>query len=450
MAKKILIIDDEPNIVKSFSSLLKDEGYLIFSARSSEDAKKKIADITFELILLDMNLPGQSGLEFLKQIKIDNYPAEVLVISGQSEISAALDAIKSGASDYLEKPVGPEKLIAAVNSVMMLVEAKRQRNVIVDELEAKSKFVGQSSAFKKLLRNIDQVAPSTAAVLITGENGTGKELAATRIYLHSKRRSMPYVKVNCPGIPETLFESELFGHKKGSFTGAVKDYPGKFVTADKGTLFLDEIGDLPLGCQAKLLRVIENGEVETIGETEPKKVDVRLICATNRNLSQLISEGKFREDLFYRISVFQLELPPLRNRADDIPLLIGTFLKRYDPSESIKISADGMAYLAAHDYPGNVRQLKNIIERLTILYSGKTVLASDIAIQLMGQSINADKKDSAMSFVEKITNFEKQLISKTLSECGGNITKTAEVLGVDRANLSKKIKDFNLKKNEQN
>lgn len=447
MAANILIIDDEPNITSSFSSLLSDEGYRTITGQSAEEAKKILKNKTFDLLLLDLNLPGQSGIELLKEIKTASLYPEVLIISGQSEITTALEALKLGAIDYLEKPVSPEKLIASVKSTMMLIDANRQRNLIVEEIDAKSLFVGQSKSLNKLIQTIDQVAPTDATVLITGANGTGKELAATRIFLQSKRRNKPFIKVNCPGIPETLFESELFGHRKGSFTGAVKDHPGKFNQADRGTLFLDEIGDLPLDCQAKLLRVLESGEVETIGETNPKNVDVRLICATNRNLPLLISESKFREDLFYRISVFQIDVPPLKDRVEDIPFLAGEFLKRYDPAGDMKLSAEAMAYLTSYDYPGNVRQLKNIIERLTILFQGKTVGLNDITAQLNSKKF--DNFHDADSLNQKVAQFEKQLILNTLDECEGNITKTAAVLKVDRANLSRKIKDFNLKTNEQ-
>lgn len=445
MAQKILIVDDEPNITLSFSSLLQDEGYKTAAAETAEEAIQKCLETSFDLVLLDLHLPGQSGIDFLEWIKEEPYPPVVLVVSGQSDIPTALKAIKLGAIDYLEKPVHPEKLISSVGSSLMLAAANRQRNLMVNDIDSRSQIIGNSKAVKKLLKTIQQAAPTHATILITGENGTGKELVATRIYLESTRREKPFIKVNCPGIPPTLFESELFGHTKGAFTGAVKDYPGKFVLADGGTIFLDEIGDLPLDCQAKLLRVLESGEVETLGSVQKRHVDVRLICATNRNLLKRVHDGRFREDLYYRISVFVIEVPPLRDRSDDIPLLTGEFLKRFDPAQSTRLSAEALAYLTTLDYPGNVRQLKNIIERLTILFHNQTVEASDLVAHVVPCAPSESLSSHASTLSEKTANFEKYLIMKTLDDAGGNISEAARLLQIDRANLSKKIKELKLK-----
>jgi len=351
MPTRILIVDDEPNITSSFSSLLNDEGYQTGTAASAEQALKLCGRADFALILLDLNLPGISGIEFLKRLSEEPPAPMVLVISGQSDIPVALEAIRLGAIDYIEKPVPPEKLISSVRTALMLAEANRQRSLLVEEIDRQSQIVGKSRAIKKLLGTIDQAAPSEATILISGENGTGKELVATRVFLQSGRREQPFIKVNCPGIPETLFESELFGHKKGAFTGAVKDYPGRFVLADRGTIFLDEIGDLPLECQAKLLRVLETGEVETLGATDRRQVDVRLICATNRELPRLVADKEFREDLYYRISVLPIQVPPLRERLDDVPLLVGEFQKRFDPADTTSLSPEAMAYLTTSRGP---------------------------------------------------------------------------------------------------
>jgi transcriptional regulator with GAF, ATPase, and Fis domain len=297
-----------------------------------------------------------------------------------------------------------------------------------------------------MLQDIERAAPTDATVLVIGENGTGKELVATRLFLQSDRRDKPFVKVNCPGIPQTLFESELFGHRKGAFTGAVKDYPGKFVLADGGTIFLDEIGDLPSDCQAKLLRVLETGEVETLGATEKCQVDVRVVCATNRNLAKLVSEGSFREDLYYRISVLVIDVPPLRKRPEDIPILTGEFLKRFDPSQRTQLSPEALAVLATLEYPGNVRQLKNIIERLTILARHDRIEPQDIMTHAPPTIRSDGSKDSDISLAEKMRRFEAQLIKKALDDCSNNISAAAKKLGVDRANLSKKIKELGLKK----
>lgn len=322
---------------------------------------------------------------------------------------------------------------------------------MVNEIDQQCQILGQSTAVRKLLSTITQVAPTDTAVLITGENGTGKELVATRIYLQSKRRTAPFLKVNCPGIPETLFESELFGHVRGAFTGAVKDHPGKFAQADGGTIFLDEIGDLPLSCQAKLLRVLETGEIETLGTSQPRRVDVRVICATNQDLHERITQGKFRQDLYYRISVFTIDVPPLSARLDDVPVLVGEFLKRFDPGGRTRFTPSAMAALGARQYPGNVRQLKNLVERLTILCSGRTVDTDDIAAHFgeAAQVVFSEAKTENFSLSDEVNRFEKGVIAQTLAECNGNIAEASRRLKIDRANLSRKVKEYNLKAYEQ-
>ncbi len=443
MAEKILVIDDEPSITKAIAGLLTDEGYRTETAPDAESALNFVRKSRFDLILLDLNLPGMQGVDFLRTIQDQLTVSPVLVISGQSDIPTALEAVKLGALDYLEKPVQPEKLLASVRSSLQLSAAQRQRAVMLEEIDNSSPIIGDSAPVKELIRAIDQVAAFDSPVLLTGENGTGKELAATRLYLASKRRDNPFVKVNCPGIPETLFESELFGHLKGAFTGAVKDYAGKFALADGGTIFLDEIGDLPQSCQAKLLRVLENGEIQRLGDPDWRTVNVRVICATNRNLKELVAAQKFREDLFYRISVLTIQLPPLRDRRDDIPLLIGEFLRRFDPGETVQLSPDAMARMATLDYPGNIRQLKNIIERLTIICQGRTIEPKDIlADPALDGSLH---QKSAVSLHDRIREYERHLIRSTLDKTGGNIAEAARLLKTARANLSKRIKEYGLK-----
>ena len=442
MSSRVLIVDDEQNIRTSFSSLLADEGLQARAASSAEEAARLCASQTFDLILLDLHLPGQHGLDFLKRLKEDPFSPVVLVISGQADIPDALKAVRLGAADFLEKPVPPEKLISSVRAALALATAERQRSLLVEELDEQCRIVGQSEAVRRLRNTIAQVAPTDTTVLITGENGTGKELVATRIYLESRRRQAPFLKVNCPGIPETLFESELFGHVKGAFTGAVRDHQGKFARADGGTIFLDEIGDLPLACQAKLLRVLETAEIETLGTSQVRQVDVRVICATNRKLDMLIGEGRFRQDLFYRISVFNVEVPSLASRTDDIPLLTGEFLRRYDPSGSTCFTPSAMAYLATRSYPGNVRQLKNLIERLTILRHGRSVDVEDIAEHFGESTAAIVPNGKKLPLSDQLSRLEKTIISQTLAECKGNIAEAARRLGLDRANLSRKVKEY--------
>jgi two-component system nitrogen regulation response regulator NtrX len=445
MSARILVIDDEPNITSSFSALLKDEGYDPVVASSAEEATRLCARQQFDLILLDLQLPGRSGMEFLRDLRKEIWHPEVMVISGQADIPTALEAVRLGAVDFLEKPVPAEKLIATVGSCLALAVANKQRRLNLDEIDDASRLVGDTAAMKGLLNTIRQVAPSDTTVLIRGDNGTGKELVATRLYLESNRKDGPFIKVNCPGIPESLFESELFGHMKGSFTGAVRDYPGKFVLADGGTIFLDEIGDLPLTCQAKLLRAIETGEIETIGSETPRRVDVRIICASNRNLPALVSEQRFREDLYYRISVFEVTVPALAERLEDIPLLVGRFLKRFDKTGNTCLTPAGMAYLTTLDWPGNVRQLKNLVERLTILHAGERIDIPHLEQQVGGSHAENSAQETDSSLSDRLDAYERRIIEQTLQNVGGNITQAADRLKVDRSQLSRKIKELGLR-----
>ncbi len=446
--ERILIVDDEASVTRSLASLLKGEGYRTDTAGSVRQASEMIRRQPFDLVLLDLSFPGESGLDLLRSQTGLGAP-EYLVVSGQSEVGTALEALKLGALDYLEKPVTPERLLATVRSCLLLTTARRHRTVMADQADEQCRLTGNSPAMQKLLREIEQAAPSDASVLITGPNGTGKELVATRLHLQSIRRDKPLIRVNCPGIPQTLFESELFGHRKGAFTGAVKDYPGKFMLADGGTLLLDEIGDLPSPCQAKLLRVLETGEVETLGAAETNIVDVRVICATNRNLDTLLAEGKFRQDLYYRVSVFHIQVPSLDNRREDIPILVAEFLRRFDPSGSTSLSPEALAHLMTVRWPGNVRQLKNVVERLSIIYPGRRIGLRELAAQLTPasprESVGEQMPPDGDSLSSRLEAFERLLISQTLDRCNGNISEAARVLGVDRANLSRKVKQFGLK-----
>ncbi|MDF1543750.1 MAG: sigma-54 dependent transcriptional regulator [bacterium] len=452
MNTRILIVDDEPNIVSSFSDLLKDEGFRISGAGSIAEGERLLSGQWFDLVLLDLNFPESSGLELLQQIgRLPNGPA-VIVISGQSEVGTAIEALKLGAADYLEKPVDPRRLTATVKNVVAWHNAKKQQRQMIEEIDGQSKLLGESQSMNRLRSLIDSAAPHDAAVLITGENGTGKELVATRLHLHSNRRDKPFIKVNCPGIPPALFESELFGHKKGSFTGAVKDYPGKFRLADGGTILLDEIGDLPRECQAKLLRALETGEIETIGAIELDIVDVRVICATNRDLNDAVKRGEFREDLYYRISVLSIEVPALRDRSSDIPFLAESFLHRFDPSGSTTLTPDAAAFLSRQQFPGNVRELRNLMERLTIFHRGARISISQLDVASQTENTNRsvnEKAGETKSLAESVNQYERQLIAFTLKQCDNNISRAARALKVDRANLSRKIKELGLRDRDQ-
>jgi two-component system, NtrC family, nitrogen regulation response regulator NtrX len=445
MAAELLIVDDDPNIRRSFSALLREQKYRTTESETAEQALLLCEHHIFDLILLDIQLPRMSGIDFLRHLREMPDPPLVLVISGQADIPMALEAIKLGAVDFLEKPVSPEKLITSVHSCLLLAHSEQQRRIFVTSTEHDSQIIGQSQAVRKLLQTIGKVAPTDSTVLITGQNGTGKELVATRIFLESKRRDKPFIKVNCPGIPETLFESELFGHLKGAFTGAVKNFPGKFALADGGTIFLDEIGDLPLNLQAKLLRVLETGEIETLGMEERRQVDVRIICATNHSLEKLVSEGRFRQDLYYRITVFKIEVPPLSDRIDDIPLLAGSFLARFDPSGQTRLSPEAVTLLLAQPYPGNIRQLKNIIERLSIMYRGRIIQPEDIRNQAEPNQSSLIQANTTKGLSAQLEQFEQTLLKRTLQECKNNISEAARILQIDRSALSKKIKEYGIK-----
>ena len=444
MKSRLLIVDDEPNIRASFESLLTDEGHEVRSSPTVAEAIELLNDHDFELVLLDLSFPAESGLDLLRKLPDLGEPV-VLVVSGQSEIATALKAVGMGAADYLEKPVAADRLIAAVNGGLLLSRARRHQRLTTDQIDTEARMIGQSRSMKELGRTIGKVAPTDSSVLVSGPNGTGKELVATRLYLDSLRRNQPFIKVNCPGVPETLFESELFGHRRGAFTGAVRDYPGKFAMADGGTIFLDEIGDLPLACQAKLLRVIETGEVDRLGCEQSQTVDVRLICATNRDLPNLIAQQQFRQDLFYRISVFTIEVPPLRSRKSDIPPLVSEFLRRFDPSGSTELTAEALVVLTEMDFPGNVRQLKNIIERAVILCQGRTVSASDLRRLTGHVRSQQPESDEIAGLSERLVQHEKEIVVHALKLCQGNISKAARILKIDRANLSRKIKQMGLK-----
>ncbi|MCK4372456.1 MAG: sigma-54-dependent Fis family transcriptional regulator, partial [candidate division Zixibacteria bacterium] len=440
MQNRILIIDDEPNITSSFASLLTDEGHLAEGASDAETGLKRIERNRYDLVLLDLNLPGLSGIDFLKRIKGKPTAPMVLVISGQSEIAVALEAMKLGAVDYLEKPVAPERLISSVRAALMLLQAERQRSIMADEVDAGSQMIGQSASMRQLSSVISQAAPTDVTVLIEGENGTGKELVATRIYLESRRRDRPFVKVNCPGIPETLFESELFGHRKGAFTGAVKDYPGLLEMADGGTLFLDEIAELDGNLQSKLLRVIQEKTFERVGGRRQITADVRLIAATNRRLKRMVDEGGFREDLFYRLNTFPLELPPLRERPADIPALARAFLGRAAKEfgkPPLELSEEAMECLMGYNWPGNVRELENAIERAVILAQNSNIEVTDLPHQ------NLPLARSALPG-KRLKEAEKNHILNILTETEGNYSEAARILGISRMTLYNKAREYGI------
>ena len=403
----------------------------------------------FDCVIADVKMPGMNGIELQKEICRKQPTLPVIAISGQSNIGIAVEMIKNGAFDFLEKPVDDEKLISIINNAIEKSELLEANSNINRELEKNYKMIGQSNPFKKLIEQIDMIAPSDARVMITGETGVGKELVAWAIHHNSNRKSKPFLKINCASIPSELLESELFGHTKGAFTGASQNREGKFIAADGGSLFLDEIGDMEQRLQAKLLRILEENEVDVIGENFPRKVDVRVITATNKNLSMEINENRFREDLFHRINLFEIRVPSLRDRADDILPLAKYFLQMFCDIYNKKIfgfSTQLEGILLNQQWNGNVRELKNVIEKLVIVTKNQHIEYADY------QKINPQcayiqqTLRSHNSLKEAKDKFECELIISTLAKHDWKVIDAAEDLGIERTNLFKKMQKYGIKK----
>jgi two-component system nitrogen regulation response regulator NtrX len=431
MRKTILIVDDEESIRQSLGGILADEGYDVLTAGSGEDAMKTIGDELPDLVLLDIWLPGIDGIETLKAVKARHPQIPVVMMSGHGTIETAVKATKLGAFDFIEKPLSLEKVILIVNHALDLLRLEEE-NVLLKQKEM-----------------ISLVAPTNAWILIMGENGTGKELVARSIHRQSRRAPKPFVEVNCAAIPEELIESELVGHEKGAFTGATEKKRGKFDLAHEGTIFLDEVADMSLKAQAKILRILQEKKFERVGGNKFISTDVRVLAATNKDLEKEMEEGRFRQDLYYRLHVIPLKIAPLRDRKGDIPLLVQRFLRDFaqkegEPEKSI--TDDALAALMDHNWPGNVRELKNIIERLVIMTPSGVISSADIP-SLAREGPKAGDNDlsaDADSLREAKMEFERQYLAKKLREHDGNISRTAEAIGLERSNLHRKIKSYGL------
>ncbi len=440
----ILIVDDEKNIQKSLKGLFEDEGYTTAVASSGEAAVDLVVESNFGLVFLDLVLPKIDGIETLKKIKKIRSELTVVMMSGHASIENAVKATKLGAYDFVEKPLFPEKILLLVEHIL---EGKRleKENISFKEKEAKRyEMVGKSPPMVKLYKEIEKASPTTARVLIYGESGTGKELVARAIHNYSDRKEEPFVKLNCAAIPKELVESELFGYEKGAFTGAATKKSGKFFIADRGTLFLDEIGDMSLETQAKLLRVLEEGEIEPIGSNRSIPVDVRVISATNKDLSAEIKNGNFREDLLYRVNVIPIFVPPLKEKKEDIPFLIEHFLHNFceENGKRVKnLSSDALDFLTAYDWPGNIRELKNLMERLAIMVPDTTISFEDVSTLLPIHG----KTRKGNSLKGKVEQYEAELIKESLKLSNGNIAEAARRLKIDRANLYRKLKQYGIK-----
>jgi len=445
---QILIIDDEEAIRDAMSQVLKREGYEVKEAQEGKEGLELFQKQNFHLVFLDLKLPGIKGLDVLSLMKEANPETPVIIITGYSSIESAVEAMKRGAFDYMPKPFTPEELRVITRKALESRRLVFENLYLRQELEAKIEFelvIGQSPAMQKVLDIVRRVSPTESTVLITGESGTGKELIAREIHRHSGRRHAPFVVVDCGALVETLFESELFGHVKGSFTGAHETKHGRFEVADGGTIFFDEISNIGPNIQAKLLRVIQEREITRIGSSRPIKVDVRILAATNENLAELVKKGKFREDLFYRLNVVPLHLPPLRERKEDIPLLVEHFLQKYNrrAKKAIKgLSARAIKALVDYDWPGNIRELENTIERAVVLARGETIDLED----LLTHGITARVAPGAQwpSPPKTLAEMEKEYIKFVLQENKGNRSAAAKTLGIDRKTLWAKIKKYRI------
>ena len=452
MRETILIVDDEAGVRQSLVGTLRDEGFEADAVGSGEACLTAVESGRYDLVLLDVWMPGMDGIETLARLRAMDAELPVVVISGHGSIEAAVKAVRLGARDFVEKPLSLEKTLLAIRNALAQKRLEAENRSLRRQVAHRFEMIGESASMRALRAEIARAAPSNGRVLIFGENGTGKELVARAIHEQSLRSGGPFVEVNCAAIPEDLIESELFGHTRGAFTGALTARKGKLELADGGTLFLDEIGDMTLRTQAKVLRVLQEQKVEPVGGSGAVSVDVRVIAATNKDLEEEIRRGAFREDLFFRLNVLPFHVPSLRDRCEDVPLLARHFVallsEEYGrrPKELSEEVLDGLSSLP---WPGNVRELRNTIERLVIMTPGERIELEDLPrpVELARAAVEGppvDSPGSMASLAEARDDFEKRFIWKTYEECGGNMSRTAETLQVERSNLYRKMKSFGL------
>jgi len=444
----ILIVDDEKDILKSLARILDGEGYQCYIADHSRSALDILNNNHIDIVLTDLVMPGEDGLWLLKEIKRQFPYIQVLMLTAYGTIDSSVEAIKTGAYGYLLKPFNVEEVLNEIDKIARLIFLEREnRNYRQKEADEHHLFESKNNNMKKMLNLISQkLAKAESTILIYGESGTGKEVFASYIHYLSGRSKGPFVKVSCAALSEGLLESELFGHVKGSFTGAIKDKIGRFEAANGGTIFLDEIGDFSPTIQLKLLRVLQERTIEKVGENQPTKVNTRIIAATNKNLEDLVKEGKFREDLFYRINVINIELPPLRDRKEDIPILVNNFIKKYAVKNNItihKIADEAMSSIMKYDWPGNIRELENEIERAVIMSDKGLITAANLSDRLYQEKNNAVIEK--ISLKEAKDSFERKFILEILLKNKKNVTASAKELGITRKNLHEKINKLNIK-----
>ena len=437
----ILIVDDEPSVRDSLNRWFRDDGYEVGTAEGANDALTRLAEKKWDLALVDIRMRGTDGIELQRRMREVHPDLIVIIMTGYASVETAVAALKNGAYDYITKPLDPDDVAHLVTKALSHRRAEeenvRMREVITQHSVHPSEIVGQSTAMQKVYHAIETVGPTDATVLITGESGTGKELVARAIHAASPRKFHPMVAIHCGALTETLLESELFGHEKGAFTGAQYRKKGKFEVAEGGTVFLDEIGDISLKTQTDLLRVLQEHEITRVGGHQPIKVDFRVVSATNKNLEELIQDGKFRPDLFYRLNVFHIELPALRSRRDDIPLLVENFVRKFSLSMNKKITRvapSAMAALQQYEWPGNVRELENAVERAMVVATEPEIREEDFALKLQIPESGVNGKT--------LDDVEKAHILRVLEECNYNQTRAADVLHIDRATLHNKLKKY--------
>ncbi|MFI5243779.1 MAG: sigma-54-dependent transcriptional regulator [Gemmatimonadales bacterium] len=450
MKRRLLVIDDEQGIRAALTQLLEYEGYEVRAASSGAEGLTVHEQWKPQLVFLDVKMAGMDGLETLKRLRERDSSAVVVMISGHATIQNAVEATQLGAYDILEKPLDTDRILVTLRNATGRIDLAEENARLKATIESRYEIVGTSFAIRALIENIEKVADAPARVLISGENGTGKELVARALHRQSPRARKPFVEVNCAAIPGELIESELFGHMKGSFTGAIQDRAGKFEQADGGTLFLDEVGDMSLAAQAKVLRVLQDGDVTRIGGAKPRNVDVRVIAATNKKLEEEIAAGRFREDLYYRLNVVPIHVPPLREHREDIPLLVEHFLSQFAHQDGVvprTIDAAAIERLTAFDWAGNVRELRNTIERLLILAPGPRVTAADVE-RLTGARASASGGlgglEDSKTFEEFKLAAERAFLAVKLRQHDWNVAETARALDMPRSNLYKKIERHGL------
>jgi DNA-binding NtrC family response regulator len=452
MAATVLIADDERNIQLTLSRALSMEGYAVEVAGGGREALEKIAALPVDVVVMDVRMPDLDGLAVLEKARETRPDLPVVIMSGHGSIETVRSAFKLGAFDYLEKPITEkEKLLVAVKNALAL-RSLREENARLRREAGPLEMVGGGPAMQKLFELVRRAAPSEGRVLVTGENGTGKELVARAIHEGSRRRAGPFVKLNCAAVPAELIESELFGHERGAFTGAVAARRGKFEQADGGTLLLDEVGDMPPAMQAKVLRVLQEGEFERVGGHQTLKVDVRVVAATNKDLEAEVKAGRFREDLYYRLNVVPVHAPALRARREDVPELAARFLAEAcerNGRRPMSLSREAVLVLQAHEWPGNVRELRNLVERLAILCDGPEIGADDVAAVLPGaRRPRADRFRAGASFHDLVEEAEREIILAALDAHGDNVSDTARTLGLERSHLYKKMRGLGIRRGE--